>query len=289
MRSCVHRLVGFSLLTALCAAPASAQLKPKLSKLNPLAKKEAGTASRAPTFNDRVLEITDGRVDQLLKGYAAEASALKASERQLAAARATYEAENRQHPARLKAYEQEHERWQSCQERVVKPAEAKAKADLQKAQDDVTGGDEKAFERKMTEIQTRIQAAQAAGNMDEVMRLADSLQRAIGTSSGVAANQASAEMEEAGRTCGAEPERPQPPTPPSANQANLDESGASAAGLTTEQYAILKERTQAAIDEDGTVRANASSYGFSATELAVLKQRAGELHAGYTPMRDGGL
>jgi hypothetical protein len=288
MWSCTRRLVALSLLGPLCAAPAAAQLKPKLSKLNPLAKKEAAVAPRAPTFNDRVLEITDGRVDQLLKGYTAEAAALKASERQLAAARVAYEDENKKHPARLKEYERNHQTWQSCQDRVVKPAEAKARADMEKSQDEITGGDEAAFERRMQDIQKRIQAAQAAGNMEEVLRLADSLQQNMGMKSAVAANQASAEVQEAGRTCGAEPVRPDPPTPPSANQANLDAAGAQAAGLTQEQYAILKERTQAAIDEEGTMRVSSSSWAFSGDELAVLEKRADELHQGYAPLRDGG-
>jgi hypothetical protein len=281
-------LVGLALLILLGAAPAAAQFKPKLSKLDPLARKEAAATPRAPAFNERVLEITDARVDQLLKGYAAEASALEAAEQQLAAARASYEDENRKHPARLQEYEKNHETWQACQERVVKPAEAKAKADARKAQDEVTGGDEKAFERRMEEVQKRIRAAQAAGDMDEVMRLADSLQQNIGMKSAMAANQSSAEMQAAGRTCGAEPVRPDPPTPPSANQANLDEAGSRAAGLTQEQYAILKERTQAAIDEDGTMRVGSASWAFSGDELAVLKRRARELHAGYAPIRDGG-
>lgn len=288
MRSCTRRLVGLSLLTLLAAAPATAQFKPKLSKLNPLAKKEAGATPRAPTYNDRVLEITDARVDQLLKGYGAEAASVKASERELAAARAVYEEENRKHPARLKQYEKDHEAWKACQERVVKPAEAKAKADAQRAQDEVTGGDEAAFERKMADVQKRIQAAQAAGNMEEVMRLADSLQKNIGMKSANTVAQSSAELQEAGRTCGAEPERPDPPVPPSANQANLDEAGAGAAGLSPEQYAILKERTQAAIDEDGRMRVSSASWAFSADELAVLERRAEALHTGYAPVRDAG-
>jgi hypothetical protein len=288
MRSCTRQLVGLSLLTLLAAAPAAAQFKPKLSKLNPLAKKEAAATPRTPTFNERVLEITDARVDLLLKGYAAEAAALKASERELAAARVVYEEENRKHPARLREYEKNHEAWKTCQERVVKPAEARAKADAQRAQDEVTGGDEQAFERKMEDVQKRIQAAQAAGNMEEVMRLADSLQKHVGMKSAATVSQSSAELQEAGRTCGAEPKRPDPPVPPSANQANLDQAGADAAGLSAEQYAILKERTQAAIDEDGRMLVSSSSWAFSGDELAVLEKRAGELHAGYAPIRDGG-
>ena len=287
MQWCVRGILGVSLLTALYALPASAQLKPRLSKLNPLTKKEAA-ASKAPTFNDRVLEITNERADQLLKGYAAEAGAIKAARGEQATARAAYEEENKKHPARLKAYEQSHAAWQSCQDKYVKPAEAKGKQDMKKAQDDVTGGDQAAFERKMEEIKKRMQAAQAAGNTDEVMRLADSLQQAMGMKTAVAANQASAEMQAASDKCGAEPERPEPPTPPSEQAPNLDEAGAKASGLTAEQYAILKERVQAAVNEDGEVQVPSSMWAYGSAELAVLEKRGAELSKGYAPVREQG-
>ena len=287
MQWCVRGIFGVSLLSALCAVPASAQLKPKLSKLNPLAKKEAG-AAKAPTFNDRLLEITNERADQLLKGYAAEASAIRTAGQEQAAARAVYEEENRKHPARLKEYERSHAAWQSCQDKYVRPAEAKGKQDMKRAQDDVTGGDEAAFERKMEDIKKRIQAAQAAGDMDEVMRLADSLQKSMGMKTATAAGQASAEMRAASDKCGAEPERPEPPTPPSGQAPNLDDAGAKAASLTAEQYAILKERVQAALNEDGAVQVPSSMWAYSSAELAVLEKRGAELSKAYAPVREQG-
>lgn len=288
MRWCPRGVVGVSLLSLLCALPASAQFKPKLPKVNPLAKKEVAAPGAGPQFNDRVLEITDARVDQLLKGYAAESASLAAASRDQAAARAAYEEENKKHPARLKEYEQKHAAWQDCQDKVVKPAEAKAKADMQRSQDEITGGDEAAFERKMAEVQKRIQAAQAAGDMNEVMRLADSLQQNLGMKSGASAMQASAEMQAAGSKCGAEPERPDAPTPPPANSPNLDQAGSKAAGLTAEQYAILKERIEAALDEDGKVRVPPTSGAYSGGELGVLGNRGPELRKAYGPIRDQG-
>ena len=288
MRCCTREVLAVSLLSLLCTLPASAQLKPKLPQLNPLARKEAAAAPRSPTFNERVLEITSARVDQLLKGYAAESGALQAAGRQQAAARAAYEEENRKHPAWLKEYERSHAAWQDCQDKVVKPAEAKAKADVKRSQDEITGGDEAAFERRMAELQQRMQAAKAAGNMDEVMRLADSLQQSVGKKSGASAMQASAEMQAAGSKCGAEPVRPAPPTPPSQNAPALDDVGSGAAGLTAEQYAIMKERIQAALDEDGEVQVPSSSWAYSGGELGVLEKRGAELHKAYAPIRDQG-
>ena len=287
MQWCARGIVALSALSALCAAPASAQLKPKLSKLNPLAKQEA-SATRTPTFNDRLLEITNDRADQLLKGYAAEASALKTAGQERSAARAAYEEENKKHPARLAEYEKSHAAWKDCQEKVVKPAEAKAKKDVQRSQDEVTGGDQAAFERKMEDVRKRMQAAQAAGNMEEVMRLADSLQKNMGMKSAAAANQASTEMQAAGNKCGAEPVRPQPPTPPSDSGPNRDDAGAKAAGLTIDQYAILKERVLAAVNEDGEVQAPSSTWAYSSDEMAVLQKRGAELNQAYAPIREQG-
>jgi hypothetical protein len=271
---------------ALCAVPASAQLKPKLSRLNPLARETGG--GHAPEFNDRVLEITNGRADQLLKGYAAEIAALKTARQEQSAARAAYEEENKKHPARLAEYEKSHAAWTDCQDKYVKPAEAKAKQDVKRSQDEVTGGDQAAFERRMEEVNTRMQAAQAAGDMNEVMRLADSLQQNMGKKTAAVATQASTDMQAANSKCGAEPVRPAPPAPPSEQAPNLDAAGSKAAGLTAEQYAILKERVApfcraAATSADGDVRLPGSGtnvyWVYTAAEAAALRERCGALTA----------
>ena len=287
MRSRSRSVLCLGVLALVTVQPAVAQFKPKLSKLNPLTRKEA-SATRSPTFNDRVLEITDARVDQLLKGYAAESAALAAADNEMSVARAAYEEENRKHPARLQEYEKNHKAWRSCQDKYVKPAEAKAKADLKQSQDEVTGGDQVAFERKMEEIKQRMEAAKAAGDMNEVMRLADSLSRNMGMKSSAVATQASADMQAAAGKCGAEPQRPDAPTPPSDNTPNLEAAGSKSAGLTAEQYAILRERTQAALDEDGDVQVPSSSWAFGSGELSVLEKRGAELSKAYASIRDQG-
>jgi hypothetical protein len=170
---------------------------------------------------------------------------------------------------------------------VVKPAEAKSEAEAARTQDQITGGDQAAFDRKMEGLKQRMQAAQAKGDMAEVMRLADSLQQAVGAPSAATAAATSTRMQEAGRTCGAEPVKPEPPAPTSYNQPNLDAAGAGAAGLTPEQYAILRERVQYAVGEDGTVEVSSSSqWAFSQGELAVLQKRGKELSHAFRPIRD---
>jgi hypothetical protein len=67
MRSCVRPTAVLALLTLLMASPAASQFKPKLPKLPVGGKAEAtaSSATREPTFNDRVLEITDARLSGL--------------------------------------------------------------------------------------------------------------------------------------------------------------------------------------------------------------------------------
>jgi hypothetical protein len=270
-----------TLLGALAAAPASAQFKPKLPKIGPVGGKSEAvaskSASRAPTFNDRVVEITDQRLDGLLAGYRAELATLDAADKKQGSVRAAYEEENRKHPARVKEYETRHQTWEQCQATHVKPAEAKAKKELDAAQTQVTGSDEEDFERRMNAVAERIKAAQANGDMEEVMRLSDSISRAVGTPGAVAAGKASSDMQAAAAKCGPEPVRPEPPTPPSYPDLKLDEAGASAATMTPEQYAIMKERVRYAVREGGEVAVTSSMWAFSGDEIEAMKKRGAEL------------
>ena len=282
MKSCAHSTAVVVLLTLLAGAPAAAQFKPKLPKIGPIGGKadatESRAESRAPTFNDRILEITDARLSALLAGYKAELAALDAADKKHAGVRAAYEEENRQYPAKRKDYEAKQKSWQQCQDTHVKPAEAKGKKDAEAAQQELTGGDQAAFERRMQEVAERIKAAQANGDMEEVMRLSDSISRAVGTPSAAAATQISAEMQAAAAKCGAEPVRPQPPTPPSYPDLDLDQAGATAAKMTPAQYAIMKERVRYAVREDGKVEVTSSMWAFSADELKAMEKRGGELY-----------
>ncbi|HWB40258.1 MAG TPA: hypothetical protein VG500_03315 [Gemmatimonadales bacterium] len=290
MRSCVRPTAVLALLTLLMASPAASQFKPKLPKLPVGGKAEAtaSSATREPTFNDRVLEITDARLSGLLAGYKAELAALDAADRKHAGVRATYEEENRRHPARMKEYEAKHKSWQQCQDTHVKPAEAKGKRQADSVQQQVTGGDQEDFERRMNEVGERIKAAQARGDMSEVMRLSDSISRAVGMPSGAAATRISADMQAAAAKCGAEPVRPEPPTPPTYPDLNLDQAGATAAQMTPEQYAIMKERVRYAVREDGKVEVTSSMWAFSGGELKAMEQRGPELYRSSQALQERG-
>ena len=292
MRSCVRHTAVLALLTAVAAAPAVAQFKPKLPKIGGVGGKAQTTAAqstpRSPTFNDRVIEITDERIDALLAGYDAEISALDAADKKHGSVRTAYEEQNRQHPARLREYEAKHKTWQQCQDTNVKPAEAKARREAEASQAQVTGGDQEDFERRMDEVAERIKAAQANGDMSEVMRLSDSVSKAVGAPSAAAAGKASNDLQAAAAKCGAEPARPQPPTPPTYPDLNLDQAGATAAKMTPEQYAIMKERVRYAVREEGKVEVTSSMWAFSGDELTAMEKRGAELYKAGQALQDRG-
>jgi hypothetical protein len=283
MRSRVRHAAVLILFGALAAAPAAAQFKPKLPKIGPIGGKAptAAQGAPAPTFNDRVVEITDERAGGLLAGFRAELAALDASEKKRASARAAYEEENKRHAARLKEYEGKKRAWQDCQDANVKPAQDKAEKKAKKAGEDVTGGDQEAFDRRMEELSKRMEAAQAKGDMATMMAITDSISKSAGVASSMEAGQAGTELQAASEKCGPEPVAPEPPSPPSDAGPNLEEEGSTAANqglpsggkITPEQYAIMKERVRPTVCGGS----EAASGGFSDTEVAAIKKRKSDL------------
>ncbi len=288
MTSCVRPVLALALLGALVAAPATAQFKPKLPKIGPVGGKSQTAASRSPTFNDRVVEITDKRLEGLLAGYRAEIAALDAADKKQGSVRASYEAENREYPARLKEYEAKHRSWEQCQATHVKPAEAKAEKEAAAAEAEITGGDKEDFERRMDAVAERIKTAQANGDMAEVMRLSDSVSRAVGGPGAAAAGKAGSDLHAAAAKCGLEPVRPEPPTPPSYPDLDLDRAGATAAKMTPEQYAIMKERVRYAVREGGEVAVTSSMWAFSGDEIEAMKKRGAELYEAGEALQERG-
>ena len=124
----------------------AAQFKPKVPKLPRVGEKQTQTTGPAPTYNDRLLEITDARVTQLVKGYEAEAAALAAADQKNAEVRRAYEEQNKAHGVKLKEYQKQKKEWDSCQEREVKPAQAKVETEAEASEEKLTGGDKEAFE-----------------------------------------------------------------------------------------------------------------------------------------------
>jgi hypothetical protein len=296
MRSSVRLTAWLPLIALLAAGPAAAQFtKPKLPKVGPIGGKAPAEAQRgaapAPTFNDRVIEITDERAEGLLAGFRAELAALDASDQKRAAARAAYEEENKRHAARLKEYEGRKKTWQDCQDADVKPAQDKVDKKATKAEEDITGGDKEAFDRRMEELSKRMEAAQAKGDMAEMMRISDSISKSAGMASSVEAGAAGTELQAAMQKCGPEPAAPEPPTPPSDAQFNVEQEGTTAANqevssggkITPEQYAIMKERVRPVV-----CGGSGASGGFSESEAAAINKRKSELCKAGKALQDKG-
>lgn len=283
MRSCVRHAAVLIAFAALSAAPVVAQFKPKLPKVGPIGGK-APTASQgapAPTFNDRVIEITDERAAGMLVGFRAELAALDASDKKRASARAAYEEENKGHAARLKEYEGKKKAWEACQNANVKPAQDQADKKAQKAEEDMTGGDQEAFDRRMEELSKRMEAAQAKGDMATMMAITDSISKSAGVASSMEAGKAGTELQAASEKCGREPAAPEPPTPPSDAGPNLEQEGSTAANeglpsggkITPEQYVIMRERVRPMVCGGS----GGASGGFSDTEVAAINKRKSDL------------
>lgn len=284
MRAFVRLTALLTVLALQAAGPAMAQFKPKLPKIGPIGGKAPAEASRAaapaPIFNDRVLEITDERADGMLAGFRAELAALDASDKKRALARAAYEEENKRHGARLKEYEGTKKSWEACRDGNVTPAQEKAEKAGQKAEEDITGGDQEAFDRRMEELSKRMEAAQAKGDMATMMAISDSISKSAGVASSMEASKAGTELQAAVEKCGPEPVAPEPPTPPSEADPNLEQEGATAANeeissgekITPEQYMIMKERVRPKCGGSGD-----DAGGFSDTEVAALKERKSDL------------
>ncbi len=300
MRSWVRTAAALMLVAALSAAPVGAQFKPKLPKIGPIGGKAptAAQAAPAPTFNDRVVEITDDRAEGLLAGFRAELAALDASDKERASARAAYEEENKRHGARLREYEGKNKAWQDCQNANVKPAQDKAERKGKKAEEDFTGGDQEAFDRRMEELSKRMEAAQAKGDMATMMAITDSISKSAGVASSMEAGKAGKELQAASEKCGPEPVAPEPPTPPSDAGPNLEAEGSTAANeamssddksaddkssdekITPEQYAIMRERVRPVC--------GGASGGFSDTEVAAINKRKSDLCKADKALQDKG-
>jgi hypothetical protein len=196
-----------------------------------------GPAKRAPApaFDNRVLEITDARVEQLLKGLETERSVMDANTpKGLAAWRArektAYEERKREYDVKTAGFSKELAAW-----------EAKA-APINKCRD--------AVDRKY------------------------------------ASNPRDARKTKEYDACGdpgvgpARPDVPEPQPPASSpNEQDPIAAGANGAGMTADQYAILRERVAylVSIKADFSKAKQTTSYGFADSEAEAVRKRLVDL------------
>lgn len=268
MRLPVRSAAAAALACACAALPLHAQFKMPKVKI-PGTKQTAAPAgsdaqARNVAFDERVVEITPARLDQLLKGLDAEeamaakvnAQDLKKMEKDNEAARAAYDRQ-------MAAYTPKKQAWDACMDREHAKAQAKM--------DGATSGMKADFDQaKMDAIAARIQAAQKKGDMAEVMRLSDSVGKAAQGASAKTSSVATASSAEIQKTCGAEPAEPTAPTiqqPLGSYQ--VHQAGMEASGLQGGQYDVLRERVAAYVASKGKT----NGYAYTGSELDALKSK----------------
>jgi hypothetical protein len=266
------------------------------------ARQGGGARASAVAFTDEVLEITDARLDQLVRGLDAERAARPAAERRQAARVAAAQEAERTYPARRAAYEREHAAWtrrKAEHDACVDRAEARhagAAAGLQ-AEAEAQGAAAKAHfsgdrEARMKALAERARAAQARGDQAALMALADSAQRIMRNDILPVANAsmalatraqavAGATAKDAG-ACGVLAAEPQAPAgaggaDPDGAAAEIRKAGREASGLSDRQYEVLRERAEEYVRRGG--RTGGSMYRYGAGELGALGRRLGALKA----------
>lgn len=269
----VMRLLVLAALVAAGTAPATAQLRmPKIK--NPLARVVAGDPN-APktgdvTFDDDVLEITAERLQQLAVGLDAEQRMAARVDAQdlVAIARADSIADAKYQRDRA-AYDATVARYEACAEKETAGPAAAAQALVPSATD----------QQRLEAVAERVRAAQARGDMAEVMRLTDSLVK-VGNRAGTAATALSADAQRkvqaaCGTPPGAAPASPQ--RTPVLTYNDISHAGQQASGFTGRQYRILRERVAPVV-----LGVSPGSMVFTRIELDAIE--AGT--ASFAPYRD---
>ncbi|MGZ8470851.1 MAG: hypothetical protein ACXWZ7_15740 [Gemmatirosa sp.] len=201
---------------------------------------DASKSNATPTFNGRVLEISDARVEQLVKGLRVEAAEMEKRER-----------ENKAMDAKAAAHEKAAEAYGTCSAPYTKElmsltTKTMAFGLLAKREESKDGKVSAATTDSLNAVTARM------------LKLKDTMVAKCGEGPGDSPFDA---MKESGE--GAEGSDP-------------ESVGAKAAGLTRDQYAVLRERVAAWLQsKDGRT----GQYAFAAGERATLEKRAGDLAA----------
>jgi DNA uptake protein ComE-like DNA-binding protein len=251
-------------------------------------------------FTENLLEITDARLAQFIKGFDAEIAARPAADRQFQQETAAYESATRLHEARLAEYDRAQKEWEKrnaayevCVDGIGKKHEKESQKDMaagQQVADRVAGELSESKEKRLQAMADRMKAAQARGDQVAVRAIADSVMREMqgvlgaaqqGNAIGQRMTARSAEMEAEVKTkCGAvgeAPKRPDMPNsadPEKARQAT-EAAAAKASGLTAAQYGLMKERIETYVRFKG--RTGSTQYIFTAAELEALSKQLAEL------------
>lgn len=259
-----------------CALMAPEPAHAQFGKLGNKIAKKAGVVPAGPneqvktgavSFDEHVLEITDDRVNRLVKGLEAEKQMAAQVDRQdTEGIERRNRAKQEAHAKRQDEYDRKRDAWEQCAEPEQKRAEEEMGA-YGKSLDNPAA---------MEKIEARIKAAQAKGDIAEIRRIADSMGK-VGTQAASKGQAASDEMTAAIRKkCGERPvEPPDAEKPePMLTFNDIRVAGVEASGFTDRQYAILRERVMPFIVSKGKTN---SGMIYTDAEAQVLAARLGDL------------
>ncbi len=258
----------------------------------------------APEFDGRVLEVSGDRLDGLLRGLAAEVEFAAQAGAEYDAEVKAYEAAMAEHERAVEAYDAELDKYGECVERFdarEDKARAANDAKLQKAIEDMDDDEFEAYAEDLARRGEEIERDVEAGKRDdatlqrqreymaEVAALQVEQSRRIQLAlSGSLAEQHRSSTEEARllAACGSEPERPaEMESSLTGPEGVLSRHGAQAAGLTGDQYAIMRERVLYWSSQDG----RPTGMGFSDTEMSALAAHKEALERATRDMDDANV
>jgi hypothetical protein len=256
----------------------------------------------APEFNERVLQITDSRLDGLLRGFAAEVDYAEEAGAEYEAQRRAHDAAMTEYDRSMEAYTSQKESYDACSERFdQQEAQAQAANDaaVQKALDEM-GDDEfaayvEALAMRGQQLARDMQSSNGPPS-DELMRRQQEYTAAVNAMQveqsrriqlamdgmAVEAKRSATEQARLDAACGAEPQPPVMPGDLIGEDGLLSQRGARAANVTTEQYAIMRERVAYWMSQNG----RPTGMGFSDQEMAALSEKKEALEQALDDMRD---
>jgi hypothetical protein len=276
------------------ASPAAAQLGRLKKKVQQAAKGAVEaqlpfTPAAAPEFDDRVLEITESLLDQLVKGFEAEVAFSKSAPGEYQDLVKAYERDQAAYEKAMERHDQASQKWDACATAFrEKEATASAanEARVDKAYADMNDEELEAAMTKLAERGEKLAKDLEAGKNDPALQrqweayqrdvqivTVEQQRRGLAAMSGVMAESRRARTEDPRllEACGKEPERPVEPTSPlNGPEGVLATKGAQAAQLTPEQYAIMRERVLYWAEENQ----RPEGMGYTQGEIEILHQRA---------------
>lgn len=258
------------------------------------------TPMEAPEFNDRVLEINEDLLEQLLRGFEAEVAWVKDAGKEVDAQNRAHERAREEYERAQEAYGPASERWEACATEFRSREEAASAANQAKIDKAVEDMNDEEFEKYVEDLAKRGEAITRdlqAGKSDAATQKAfEDYQREIQIlvleqqRRGMLAMSAGMAEQRRGLTedprleaaCG---KRPETPVAPSSDlngpEGVLAARGAEAAGMTPEQYAIMRERVLYWWEQDQ----RPAGMGFTQEEIDLLAERASDVDDAFKDMK----